>query len=119
MGDDLFATNPSRVKEGIEKGACNTVLLKVNQIGSITESLEMIQIAYEHGYGVMPCSSRGEGLDICDYSVGLNAGTIRESCLGSPGTRFLEIEEELGAMARYAGKKGLKGRRFRQQEDQG
>lgn len=118
VGDDLFATNPLRVKEGINKGACNTVLLKVNQIGSISESLEMIQIAYEHGYGVMPCSSRGEGLDICDYSVGLNAGTIRESCLGSPGTRFLEIEEELGSMARYAGKKGLKGSRFRQQEEQ-
>lgn len=117
VGDDLFATNPSRVETGIKKKACNTVLLKVNQIGSISESLEMIQIAYQHGYGVMPCSSRGEGLDICDYSVGLNAGSIRESSLGSPGTRFLEIEKELGAMAHYAGRKGLKGRRFRQQEE--
>ena len=58
------------------------------------------------------CRARGESLDICDYSVGLNSGTIRESSLGSPGTRFLEIEKELGARARYAGKKGLKGWKF-------
>ena len=112
VGDDLFTTTTSRVKEGIRQNACNTVLLKVNQIGSITEALEMIQVAYDHGYAVMPCSSRGESLDICDYSVGLNSGTIRESSLGSPGTRFLEIEKELGARARYAGKKGLKGWKF-------
>lgn len=112
VGDDLFTTNSERVKKGISMGACNTVLLKVNQIGSITESLEMIQTAYENGYGVMPCSSRGEGLDICDYSVGINAGTIRESSLGTPGTRFLEIESELGPLARYAGREGLKGSKF-------
>ena len=60
----------------------------------------------------MPCSSRGEGIDICDYSVGINAGTIREAGLGSGGSRFLEIEKELGASAVYAGTKGLKGSRF-------
>ncbi len=113
VGDDLFTTNTGRVKKGIAAGACNTVLLKVNQVGSITESWEMIQTAYEHGYGVMPCSSRGESLDICDYCVGLNAGTVRESSLGTPGTRFLEIEKELGSRARYAGKEGLKGWKFR------
>lgn len=112
VGDDLFTTNAERVKEGIAMGACNTVLLKVNQIGSISESLEMIQLAYENGYGVMPCSSRGEGLDICDYSVGINAGSIRESSLGTPGTRFLEIEAELGPLAKYAGTSGLKGEKF-------
>lgn len=114
VGDDLFTTNPERVRRGIEEGACNTVLLKVNQIGSISESLEMIQLAYENDYGVMPCSSRGEGLDICDYSVGINAGSIRESSLGTPGTRFLEIEAELGNRARYAGAAGLKGKKFRE-----
>lgn len=113
VGDDLFTTNTQRVEHGILMSAGNTVLLKVNQIGSISESLEMIQLAYENGYGVMPCSSRGENIDICDYSVGINAGTIRESSLGSPGNRFLEIEAELGSRARYAGKQGLKGRKFR------
>ena len=93
--------------------AANAVLLKVNQVGSITESLEMIQLAYENGYGVMPCSSRGENIDICDYSVGINAGTIRESSLGSAGSRFLEIEAELGSRAKFAGKQGLKGNKFR------
>jgi len=60
----------------------------------------------------MPCSSRGEGSDIADYSVGLNAGTIRESATGPTGNRFLQIEAELGNRARFLGKKGLKGRRF-------
>ena len=115
VGDDIFTTNPERVKRGIGMNACNTVLLKVNQIGSISEALEMIQLAYENGYGVMPCSSRGEGLDICDYCVGINAGSVRESSLGTPGTRFLEIEAELGKEARYAGAKGLKGTRFRKE----
>lgn len=112
VGDDLFTTNPTRVEHGVSLKAANCVLLKVNQIGSISESLEMIQLAYENGYGVMPCSSRGENTDICDYSVGINAGTIRESCLGTPGNRFLEIEKELGSRARFAGPQGIKGKRF-------
>ena len=116
VGDDLFTTNINRVREGIKQKAGNTVLLKVNQIGSISEALEMIQLAYENGYGVMPCSSRGEGIDICDYSVGINAGSIRESSLGTPGTRFLEIEKELGSLARYQGIKGLKGKKFQKGE---
>lgn len=114
VGDDLFTTNTERVTEGIKAGAANCVLLKVNQIGTITQALEMIQLAYENGYGVMPCSSRGEGIAICDYSVGINAGTIREAGLGSGGSRFLEIEKELGRSAVYAGTQGLKGRRFHQ-----
>ena len=112
VGDDLFTTNSERVETGIKAGACNCVLLKVNQIGTITQSLEMIQLAYENGYGIMPCSSRGEGIDIVDYSVGINAGSIRESCLGYGGDRFLEIEKELGPNAVFAGSRGLKGSRF-------
>jgi len=112
VGDDLFTTNPARVEEGIKAGAGNTVLLKVNQIGTISESLDMIQLAYENDYGVMPCSSRGEGIDIVDYCVGINAGTVRESGLGMYGNRFIEIEKELGKLARFAGKHGLKGSRF-------
>ncbi len=112
VGDDLFTTNPAREKEGIKVGAANTVLLKVNQIGTITESFDMVNLAYNNSYGVMPCSSRGEGVDICDYAVGLKTGTIRESGVRAPGNRFLEIEKELGAHARFAGKHGLKGKRF-------
>jgi enolase len=111
VGDDLFTTNTERVSTGIKAGACKCVLLKVNQIGTITQSLEMIQLAYENGYGIMPCSSRGEGIDIVDYSVGINAGTIRESCVGFGGDRFLEIEKELGTNAVFAGTRGLKGRK--------
>jgi enolase len=112
VGDDLFTTNVERVTRGIKTGACNCVLLKVNQVGTITQSLEMIQLAYENGYGVMPCSSRGEGVEIADYAVGINAGSIRESGLGPGGDRFLAIEKELGSRAVYAGKRGLKGSRF-------
>ncbi len=112
VGDDLFTTNPARVRQGISVGAANTVLLKVNQIGTITEAFDMIQLAYDNGYGVMPCSSRGEGSDIADYCVGINCGTVRETGTGPGGNRFLEIEAELGSRARFAGKKGLKGARF-------
>jgi enolase len=110
VGDDLFTTNPERVQRGIDAGAANTVLLKVNQIGTISEAFDMVQLAYRNGYGVMPCSSRGEGADIADYCVGLNCGTVRESATGPSGNRFLQIEAELGARARFVGNKGLKGR---------
>ena len=112
VGDDLFTTNPARVQHGIEVGAANTVLLKVNQIGTITEAFNMIQLAYENDYGVMPCNSRGEGIDIADYCVGINCGTVREGGTGPVGNRFLRIEEELGSRARFVGKKGIKGSRF-------
>ena len=112
VGDDLFTTNPARVQQGIDAGAANTVLLKVNQIGTITEAFDMIQLAYNNGYGVMPCSSRGEGSDIADYCVGINCGSVRETGTGPGGNRFLQIEAELGARAKFAGKQGLKGARF-------
>lgn len=113
VGDDLFTTNPKRVAHGISLGAANTVLLKVNQVGTITEALEMIQYAYKFGYAVMPSDSRGEGDAIGDYAVGINAGSIRESGIGPRGNRLLEIEQELGAQARFIGARGLKG--FRNQ----
>ena len=113
VGDDLFTTNPKRVAHGISLGAANTVLLKVNQVGTITEALEMIQYAYKFGYAVMPSDSRGEGDSIGDYAVGINAGSIRESGIGPRGNRLLEIEQELGSQARFIGARGLKG--FRNQ----
>ena len=112
VGDDLFATNTVRVRKGVEIGAANAVLMKVNQVGTISDALDMAEVAYEAGYGVMPCNSRGEGIDIADYSVGINAATIRESCLGPTGGRLREIECELGKRAVFQGIKGLKGRKF-------
>jgi enolase len=89
-------------------GACNTVLLKVNQIGTITEAFDTVRLAYSRGYGVMPCASRGEGADIADYAVGLGTGTIRESALDATGNRLRKIEAELGPRARFAGKAGFR-----------
>jgi enolase len=114
VGDDLFTTNLKRVAHGISLGAANTVLLKVNQVGTISEALEMIQYAYKHGYAVMPSDSRGEGEAIGDYAVGINAGSIRECGIGPRANRLLEIEEELGDGAKFIGAAGLKG--FRNQE---
>lgn len=111
VGDDLFTTNPARVQHGIDLGAANTVLLKVNQIGTISEALDMVALAYRNGYGVMPCSSRGEGADIADYTVGIGAGHMREGGTGPTANRVLQIEAELGSRAKFLGKKGLKVRR--------
>ena len=115
VGDDLFTTNPLRVREGISKGAANTVLLKVNQIGTITEAMEMVALAYRYGYGVMPNSSRGEGAAIADYAVGINAATVRERACYPVGNRFMEIERELGSRAVFLGIEGFKGHRFLRQ----
>jgi len=109
VGDDLFTTNPQRVQQGIEAGAANTVLLKVNQIGTISEAFEMVRLAYRYGYGVMPCSSRGEGADIADYAVGLMCTTVRGGATGPAGNRYLQIEAELGKRAQFWGKRGLRG----------
>lgn len=112
VGDDLFTTNPARVAQGIAVGAGNCVLLKVNQIGTISEAFDMVDLAYRNGYGVMPCDSRGEGEDIADYCVGLGTGHLREGALGERGNRFLEIEAELGSRAKFLGKEGLKVTRW-------
>ena len=111
VGDDLFTTNIDRVAYGIGRGAANTVLLKVNQIGTISEALEMIQYAYKFGYAVMPSDSRGEGEAIADYAVGINAGSVRECGIGPRANRFMEIEAELGKTGKFIGARGLKGAR--------
>jgi enolase len=112
VGDDLFTTNPVRVRKGIEMGAANTVLLKVNQVGTISEAFEMTRLAHRYGYGVMPCGSRGEGADIADYAVGLITGQQREGGTGPTANRLLQIEAELGPRAQFAGKEGLRVRRW-------
>ena len=107
VGDDLFTTNVERLQKGLEVGAANTVLLKVNQIGTISEAFDTVQMAYRNGYGVMPCDSRGEGPLIADYTVGLGAGHLREGAVGPVANRFLQIEAELGHRAKFLGKKGF------------
>ncbi len=109
VGDDLFTTNIERLKKGIAAHSCTAVLFKVNQIGTISEALDTVELAYRSGWGVMPCSSRGEGVDIADYAVGLNTGCVRESGIGPTGNRILQIEMELGDRAKFLGKAGFHG----------
>lgn len=109
VGDDLFTTNPERLAKGLATGAANTMLLKVYQIGTITEAFEAVRMCYASGYGVMPCDSRGEGDTIADYCVGLNTLHLREGGTGPVANRFLQIEAELGPRAQFAGYRGIKG----------
>ena len=113
VGDDLFTTNVERLKQGIKVGACNAFLLKVNQVGTITEAFDTVLLAKKSGYDVMPCGSRGEGVALVDYTVGLGAGTTRGGAGGLSSDRFIEIEEELGSRAKFWGKAGLQGSKFR------
>jgi len=108
VGDDLFTTNAERLRRGIEAGACNAIKLKVNQIGTITEAFNAVQLAYSKNYGVMPCSSRGEGSDIADYAVGLNTGHMDDGGMDETANRLLKIELELGSRAAFLGKAALK-----------
>ena len=82
-------------------GSCNAMLLKVNQIGTISEAFEVARYAFENHYRVMPCNSRGEEADIADYAVGLGTGHLREGGLDEITNRLLEIEAELGNRARF------------------
>lgn len=111
-GDDLFTTNPARVRKGIEMGAANAVLLKVNQVGTISEAFEMTRLAHRYGYGVVPCGSRGEGPEIADYTVGLMTGHMRGGGTGPTANRLLQIEAELGPRAHFPGREGLRVRRW-------
>lgn len=109
VGDDLFTTNTERLKQGFETGAANTMLLKVYQIGTISEAFDAVRMAMAAGYNVMPCDSRGEGASIADYTVGLGTGHLREGGTGPVANRFLQIEADLGPRAKFAGYDGIKG----------
>lgn len=111
VGDDLFVTNPKRLQKGIESGAGNALLWKVNQIGTLTEALDAADLAFRNGYGVQVSERSGETEDpiISDIVVGLNAGQIKTGApvrgeRTSKYNRLLVIEEELGNQGRYAGK---------------
>ena len=111
VGDDLFVTNVSRIKQGIEKGVANSVLIKLNQIGTLTETLDAIQLANRAGYTTVVSHRSGETEDttIADLVVGLNAGQIKT---GAPSrtdrvakyNQLLRIEEELFDAAQYLGR---------------
>jgi enolase len=110
VGDDLFVTNPERLEEGIEKGAANALLVKVNQIGTLTETLDAVNLAHGSGYRTMMSHRSGETEDttIADLAVAVGSGQIKT---GAPArservakyNQLLRIEEELGDAARYAG----------------
>ncbi|GAA1047223.1 MULTISPECIES: phosphopyruvate hydratase [Rothia] len=111
VGDDFFVTNPERLAKGIEMGAANALLVKVNQIGSLTETLDAMEMAQRHDYRCMVSHRSGETEDvtIADLAVATNAGQIKT---GAPArservakyNQLLRIEEELGDAATYAGK---------------
>lgn len=110
VGDDLFVTNPKRLGMGIERKAANAILVKVNQIGTLTETLEAIQMAQKAGMGVILSHRSGETEDstIADLAVATNAGQIKTGSLSRSDriakyNQLIRIEEELGDMAKYAG----------------
>ena len=114
VGDDLFVTNTQRLKTGIQKGVANAILIKVNQIGTLTETLDAIQMANRAGYTAIVSHRSGETEDatIADIAVAVNAGQIKT---GAPSrtdrvakyNQLLRIEEELGDIAEYPGMKAF------------
>lgn len=110
VGDDLFVTNPARLKDGIAMGAANSLLVKVNQIGTLSETLDAVTMAQTHGYTAVLSHRSGETEDttIADLAVATNCGQIKT---GAPArservakyNQLLRIEEQLGSIARYAG----------------
>jgi enolase 1/2/3 len=117
VGDDLFVTNPDRLQRGIERGVANSILVKLNQIGTLTETLETIAIAHDAGYTTVISHRSGETEDttIADLAVATGAGQIKT---GAPSrsdrvakyNQLLRIEEELGERASYPGISAFAGR---------
>ncbi len=115
VGDDLFVTNVSRLREGFERGVANALLVKLNQIGTLSETLEAIALASAHGYATVISHRSGETEDttIADLAVAVNAGQIKA---GAPSrservakyNRLLQIERELGGAGRYAGRSAFR-----------
>jgi len=115
VGDDLFVTNPERLARGLREGAANAILIKVNQIGTLTETVDVVQTAARQRFGVVVSHRSGETEDttIADLAVGMGAGQIKT---GAPSrservakyNRLLRIEEELGDAARYAGRSAIR-----------
>ena len=117
VGDDLFVTNPARLSDGIERGLANSLLVKVNQIGTLTETLEAVNIAHRARYTAVMSHRSGETEDatIADLAVATNCGQIKTGSLARSDrlakyNQLIRIEEELGDTARYAGRSVLRAR---------
>ena len=111
VGDDLFVTNPTRLSDGIKKGVANSILVKVNQIGTLSETLEAVEIAHRAGYTAVMSHRSGETEDstIADLAVATNCGQIKTGSLSRSDrlakyNQLLRIEDQLGKAARYAGR---------------
>jgi enolase len=111
VGDDLFVTNTKRLQSGIDKGVGNSILVKVNQIGSLTETIEAVNLAYRNSYTAVMSHRSGETEDttIADLAVALNTGQIKTGSASRSDriakyNQLLRIEEGLGEMAYYPGK---------------
>jgi enolase len=118
VGDDVFVTNVARLSEGIKRGLANSILVKVNQIGTLTEALAAVEMAHKAGYTVVMSHRSGETEDatIADLAVATNCGQIKTGSLARSDrtakyNQLLRIEEELGSQARYAGTSALKAMR--------
>ena len=117
VGDDVFVTNPERLAMGIEKGLANSILVKVNQIGTLSETLEAVEMAHRAGYTAVLSHRSGETEDstIADLAVATNAGQIKTGSMSRSDrlakyNQLIRIEEELGPVAQYAGRSILKRR---------
>jgi enolase len=115
VGDDLFVTNSARLKMGIERGVANSILIKVNQIGTLTETLEAMKMAAGAGYTSMTSHRSGETEDtfIADLAVATGCGQIKTGSASRTDriakyNQLLRIEEDLGAGARYAGRSAFR-----------
>ncbi|MFC7473821.1 phosphopyruvate hydratase [Dankookia sp. GCM10030260] len=111
VGDDLFVTNPERLRQGIQTGTANSILVKVNQIGTLTETLEAVEMAHRAGYTAVMSHRSGETEDatIADLSVATNCGQIKTGSLSRSDrlakyNQLIRIEQQLGSAARYAGR---------------
>nr|WP_294554052.1 phosphopyruvate hydratase [uncultured Rhodopila sp.] len=116
VGDDLFVTNPERLRRGIEEGSANAILIKVNQIGTLSETLEAVQLAQNAGWNAVISHRSGETEDatIADLAVATNAGQIKTGSLArsdrtSKYNQLIRIEQQLGTAARFAGETILRG----------
>jgi enolase len=115
VGDDLFVTNPERLRRGIETGTANSILIKVNQIGTLSETLEAVELAHRAGYTAVMSHRSGETEDstIADLAVATNCGQIKTGSLSRSDrtakyNQLIRIESQLGPAARYAGRTILK-----------
>ncbi|MGB7937742.1 MAG: phosphopyruvate hydratase [Pseudolabrys sp.] len=118
VGDDLFVTNVARLAKGIKDGVANSILVKVNQIGTLTETLAAVEMAHKAGYTAVMSHRSGETEDstIADLAVATNCGQIKTGSLARSDrtakyNQLLRIEDELGSQAKYAGRGALKSRR--------